>query len=965
MKTKIPRRNRFKEFISPPSLRWLAATLLVATATHQFSADAAESALAPAYRVVDLGVLPGVPDDSFAWAVNNAGQVIGVSGGASPQGFIWDPTNGLRKIGVYGGNCTYPLAINNRGLIVGQSGDAQAIQWDAVNGTRWLGPGPIAGYPYYSAQAINDSGAISYDNWSWYGPPSKVYLVSGATATWIGEIYPNSYSHSFSLNNKNEMVGACSQYHYGPDQAFFWKSGQSIVALGFLPGYTNSVAYGINDSSQVVGYCASEAQTAFSWTSGGGMVQLGSSSIGGSNSSARGISAGGIAVGYCQISGTNHAVAWAPGQNAGDLNTLVQDLSGWKLLREAYGVNASGMIVGEGLRINGVQHAFILYPLADPPSIVSQPASAKVSLGGTASLTVGVAGMPPFAYQWQLNGTNLSDGSEFTGTTTSNLTINPVQLSDAGSYQVIITNISGSVTSLVAALTVNSTGLWTMTGAMSTVRAYHTATVLPNGKVLVAGGNDNSSTSPARFSAELYDPTSGTWTTTGSMNTKRAFHTATLLPNGKVLVTGGDSGTGGIPNAELYDPATGIWSTTSSMNSARAEHSATLLPDGKVLVAGGYRYRAAQVAGSVVASAEIYDPTTGTWTTTGSMTDARCGTTATLLPNGKVLVAGGFAYTTYGICLSSAELYDPSTRTWTTTDSMHKARNYHTATLLSNGKVLAAGGNDGISGISSAELYNPATGKWTATGAMATERNAPAATLLPDGKVLVVGGHASSGALSSAELYDPVNGIWTTTDSMHKARYYHTITLLSNGKVLAAGGHDGNLIISSEETYSASLQITSQPQSQTGYWGGTVMFSVIVTNGIPPWTYQWLKDGVAILDATNSSLLLAGLEFTNAGLYRVVISDATTNAALTSLPATLTVEAAAIALALYPGVTINGVSGRTYGIQTTNALASTNNSWVGVTNIVLGAPTQIWYDSQPASQPQRYYRVVPGPIPVP
>ena len=180
------------------------------------------------------------------------------------------------------------------------------------------------------------------------------------------------------------------------------------------------------------------------------MVQLASDSIGGSNSSAWGISAGGIAVGTCQIAGTNHAIAWAPGQGAVDLNTLVPNLSGWSTIREARGINSAGMIVGEGLRTNGVQHAFILYPLTASPSITIQPASAAVSLGGTATLVVGVAGTPPFAFQWQLNGTNLSDGSRITGTTTSNLTISPVALSDAGAYQVIVTNLSGSVTSLVA-----------------------------------------------------------------------------------------------------------------------------------------------------------------------------------------------------------------------------------------------------------------------------------------------------------------------------------------------------------------------------------------------------------------------------------------------------------------------------------------------------------------------------------
>ena len=192
-----------------------------------------------------------------------------------------------------------------------------------------------------------------------------------------------------------------------------------------------------------------------------------------------------------------------------------------------------------------------------------------------------------------------------------------------------------------------STGTWTATGNLNIARFGHTATLLANGEVLVAGGYD----SRYLTSAELYDPATGTWTLTGRLNTARLAHTAALLPGGEVLVAGGGDGSGILASAELYDPATGNWTLTGSLNDARGQHTATLLPDDRVLVTGGYRQN-----GNDLASAELYDPATGTWTLTGSLNTARDAHTATLLPNGEVLVAGGSGNNTI---LASAELYDP------------------------------------------------------------------------------------------------------------------------------------------------------------------------------------------------------------------------------------------------------------------------------------------------------------------
>ena len=287
-----------------------------------------------------------------------------------------------------------------------------------------------------------------------------------------------------------------------------------------------------------------------------------------------------------------------------------------------------------------------------------------------------------------------------------------------------------------------------LSGQMTIARYGAAAAPLPDGQVLIAGGENGSG---PQSSAEVFDPTTGTFAATGSMTYARYGAVAAPLPDGDVLIAGGASSGAYLTSAEVYDPANGTFKTVGSMTTPRAFAVAASLPDGQVLIAGG-----ANLTGPL-SSAEVFDPATGMFTAlSAQMTTARKGAVAAPLSDGNVLIAGGDSSS--GTVLQSAEEFDPATGTFTALSAqMTVARYGAVAAPLSDGNVLIAGGEDSSSSfVSSAEVFDPATGTFTATGSMTTTREGAAAAPLPDGQVLIAGGEGNtSGYLQSAEVFEP------------------------------------------------------------------------------------------------------------------------------------------------------------------------------------------------------------------
>ena len=436
---------------------------------------------------------------------------------------------------------------------------------------------------------------------------------------------------------------------------------------------------------------------------------------------------------------------------------------------------------------------FFLAPLhaSAQVSVTISPSAVNLAPSGTQQFTATVTGSSDTSVIW-----TIQEAPAGGTVTNSGLYSAPGAV---GLYHVVATSNADNTQSAMATIALPGFVTW----GLNTPRESTDATLLPNGKILFTGGVGPSC---ASTSAEVYDPTIDRSTNTAGMLVARCTHSATLLPNGQVLLAGGQTNGGETATAELFDPASNTFTATGSMISARGQQTATLLSNGKVLMTGGIN---CPTTCSVNNTAELYDPSSGTFAPTGSMSVARSGHTATLLSTGNVLIAGGSDCTSSCVNYNSAEIYNPTTGAFSPTGTMFVSGPDQTAVLLPSGKVLFVGGYVGDEPSTMAEIYDPSAGTFSQTGNLNIARTTVTGTLLNDGMVLIAGGASTDVFPTAAEIYDPSSGTFALTGSLHDPRIYSTATLLSNGTVVIAGGGLSQALTSTEFYDPATSVFTS------------------------------------------------------------------------------------------------------------------------------------------------------------
>lgn len=442
----------------------------------------------------------------------------------------------------------------------------------------------------------------------------------------------------------------------------------------------------------------------------------------------------------------------------------------------------------------------------------------------------------------------------------------------------------------------SGSNIWTQTGSLISTLLDFAISVLPNGNVLVSGG-DITNSGPGNYTSacQVYGYVTGTWSATGSISESVSRLTTTVLKNGLVLRVGGKGSGNASAVCQLYNTSTGVWSSTGSLTTARFGHTATLLANGKVLIAGG-----ANSSFTGLTACELYDPTTGGCVATGSLSANRVGHTSTLLPNGNVLVTGGRANDSSGTTYATCLVYNPTTGLWSSTNSFlsNVARSGHCAVLLATGKVLVAGGLDGsASSLSSAILYDYASGTWSSTGSMLIPHYLFSMVVLSNGAALAMDGWSSGSFTTACDIYDASTGLWSSTTGTspnnHAAGVNTTVcplaVLLPNGKVLLAGGLQSSPFNSASsvcELYtplSLEWKTLSGTTSQVGVTNssGTVTLSLSTPVGTCTSSYALTSGDAAVFgSASNGPVYFTLPSSTNIGgkRYSAKKVDSSSNA---------------------------------------------------------------------------------------
>ena len=624
-----------------------------------------------------------------------------------------------------------------------------------------------------------------------------------------------------------------------------WSSSSASVAAVTNDVSNHGNGYGLTQGTATVSACTGPVCGAVSLTVGSAVTPT---------PSITGLSPSSGPVGTT-VAITGTALGASQGNSTVTFNGVAATVSTWGSVRVVAQVPQGAATGDVVVTVGGTATNSLPFTVLTPPSITSlSPTSGSV---GTLVTITGTG----FGSA-QGTGTVTFNGAAAAPITWSDTAITVLVPLNASTGNVVVSE-NGLASNGMEFMVLASTGSATP-GSLTTGRWMATGTLLNNGTVLIAGGMDNDYNVLA--SAEIYDPTTGTFVVTGSLNTGRQWHTATLLNDGKVLLVGGqDANYSLAASAEIYDPATATFSIGGSLNTPRIYHTATLLTNGTVLISGGddSNYNA-------LSSAEIYDPSTGAFTVTSDLNVARFWHTATLLNSGMVLLAGGID--SNGNALASAELYNPATATFASTGNLNSARFSHTATLLNGGMVLVAGGEDSnFVALASSELYNPTTGTFSSGSSLTTARVDHTATLLNNGMVLISGGwDADNEALDSNELYDPAAASFASAGTLSTPRGGGLATLLDGGAVLLVTGvDDSSDALASADLYQPStltpaglVTITVTPVNPSiaagsvQQFAATGTFSDNSTESLASATWSSSDTSIAVLtnDASNRGL---------------------------------------------------------------------------------------------------------------